>query len=117
MIKNVKKSSTYEECNEMQSCNAYDYFVVELWKRSNTKRLSECMDYIDNNIRKFLGWNTHEVSFYEVMTTAHDICLDLNIMPSKENKMMIIEHMFDLCDIHQKNLEYCDTRRHDDDDF
>ena len=117
MLKNVKKSSTYDECNEMMGSNSFDEFVVDLWKRSNTKRLSECIEYINDNVRKFLNWDTHEVSFYEVMTTAHDICIDLNIMPSKENKMMIIEHMFNLCDIHQKNLEYCDKRKHNDDDF
>lgn len=117
MIKNVKKSDTREKCIDMMSCNSFDNFAVDLWKRSENKRLSECIEYINDNVAKFLTWDTHEVSFYEVMTAAHDICLDLHIMPSKENKMLIIEHMFEMCEIHLDFITSGGKTRHDDDDF
>lgn len=51
------------------------------------------------------------------MTTAHDICLDLHIMPSKENKMLIIEHMFKMCELRLDFITSGGKARHDDDDF
>lgn len=53
MIKNVKKSDTRDKCIDMMSSNSFDNFAVDLWKRSETKRLSECIEYINDNVAKF----------------------------------------------------------------
>lgn len=117
-MKRIKKQ--YDNNTEIQAKayqNELDIFVVDLWKRSETKRLNVCFNYIDKSLTTFLSWDTNKVSFYEVMNKAESICFDLNITPSKENKMMIIEHMFELCNMISDNSTVGGITRQEDEDF